>query len=201
MRDKGGRYSVGSEFPDDLEQPISDPEVEGRGRFIEQQHSGRLHERANNGAHLADAEPQRPDRRLEIDVLVEQPSEAGLYPSPTTGGLVLGAGPVRPARVGRCRARTTQGRGAPPGTPSRSRAGAPRWATRSPRMRGPGHNDFAAIGPDEPRQDLDQRALAAAVLAHEHQDLAAAQGEGARSQSARFAVGLGDCGYLEDHVP
>ena len=31
---------------------------------------------------------QRPDRCLDIDVLVEQPSEVGLYLRPATGGLV-----------------------------------------------------------------------------------------------------------------
>ncbi len=87
MGDKGGRYSGGSQFPDDLEQPISHPEVESRGRLVEQQHSGRLHEGANDGAYLADAESQRPDRRLDIDILVEQPSEIGLYLRPAAGGL------------------------------------------------------------------------------------------------------------------
>ena len=88
MRDKADRYSGGPQFPDDLEQPISYPEVEGRGRLVEQQHSRRLHEGANDGAHLADAQSQRPDRHVEIDAPVEQPGEVGLYLRPATGGLV-----------------------------------------------------------------------------------------------------------------
>ena len=60
--------------------------------------------------------------------------------------------------------------------------------------------DPARVGLDGPGQDLDERALAGAVRAHERMDLAGTDGQGRRLERDDRAVGLGDTGGLEQKV-
>ena len=60
--------------------------------------------------------------------------------------------------------------------------------------------DRAAVGPDGAGEDLDERALAGAVGAHQRVDLARADGQGCGLQRDDGAVRLGDAGRLEQEV-
>ena len=60
--------------------------------------------------------------------------------------------------------------------------------------------DGARIGPLETGEDLDQRALAGAVLAEKRHDFAAPQGEIDALQRVHRAVALDDTAHLQDDV-
>ncbi len=62
------------------------------------------------------------------------------------------------------------------------------------------HGDRAAVRSDGAGQDLDQRALAGAIGAHERMDLTRRDGKGGRPQRDDRAIGLGDVGGLEQEA-
>ena len=187
MRDEDHRPVAMALPSDDLEDPLGEVGRQGRGHLVEHQHGGLDGQRASE---VDDA--QRRQRYMARQIRQVEVRQSQLT-EPVAERLDRGVGQ---AQVGADVQVRDEGRFLVDGDD----AAAARLRRRACHPRLAADRDGAAVRLDGGGEDLDQRALAGAVGAHQRVDLARTNRERRVAQRDHSPVGLGDPGRFEQQV-
>ena len=199
VRDEDDRSGVGREPAHDREQPVSRGDVQRRRGLVEDQDPRFAHERARDPAHLPHAERQRLDRRVEGRSLAGELGEHGRCPLALD---VLGDAAAEQAvdahpDVLEHRLRADDEDLLEDGHDARVQ----RHARRPDAVEAPARDlHRAAVRALHPRQDLDEGALARAVLTDDGVDVPGPRRERALAQRLRPAERLREAVDREDDL-
>ena len=175
--------------PDDLQHPLGEVRGQRRGHLVEHE-DVRL-----DGQRPGEVDdPQRRERHAGAPGAVRSRSLEAELVHPVAERLERRLGQAQVGRGG-----PGPGSAPAPGTRTRGRHGGPRpgeWTTRSR----PRTAIVPPSGPDGAGEDLDERALAGAVGAHERVDLAGPHRRATRAQRDDRAVRLRDVRRLQQEV-
>ena len=199
MRDEDHAHALAGEAAQDCEEPVAGGHVERRGGLVEDQDARLADQRAGDAARLAVRQGQRLRREVERGRGAEQVGEdgAGALALDRGGGAIAEQPVSAHPHVLEHRARLDhehllEHRG---DAGARGLPGAPQMIDLRTADR-----DLPAIRTVHAGEQLDERALARAVLADDRVDLTRADLDGGGAEGLRGAEGLGGVGHTESYL-